>query len=92
MISAVIGSSLLMPHPFRQYGLENQPKTVLANLESNIVSVIQAGAFAGALFSTWLANRVGRRFSLIIASILVFIGVALQAAASGHIEAMYVGR
>lgn len=54
--------------------------------------MIQAGAFAGALFSTWLANRVGRRFSLIIASILVFIGVALQAAASGHIEAMYVGR
>ncbi|KAJ0311315.1 hypothetical protein COL5a_002268 [Colletotrichum fioriniae] len=92
MDMGIIGGVLTMDTFKKQYGLENQPKTVLANLESNIVSVIQAGAFAGALFSTWLANRVGRRFSLIIASILVFIGVALQAAASGHIEAMYVGR
>ncbi|KAL2877039.1 hypothetical protein SGCOL_007660 [Colletotrichum sp. CLE4] len=92
MDMGIIGGVLTMDTFKKQYGLENQPKTVLANLESNIVSVIQAGAFAGALFSTWLANRVGRRFSLIIASLLVFIGVALQAAASGHIEAMYVGR
>ncbi|KAI3559678.1 hypothetical protein CABS01_13399 [Colletotrichum abscissum] len=92
MDMGIIGGVLTMDTFKKQYGLENQPKTVLANLESNIVSVIQAGAFAGALLSTWLANRVGRRFSLIIASVLVFIGVALQAAASGHIEAMYVGR
>ncbi|TEA21706.1 Quinate permease [Colletotrichum sidae] len=82
--------SLLTRTSARHYGLMDQPKTALANLESNIVSVIQAGAFAGALFSTWLANRVGRRFSLIIASILVFIGVALQAAASGYIEAILI--
>ncbi|KAF6833227.1 MFS quinate transporter [Colletotrichum musicola] len=92
MDMGIIGGVLTMDSFKKQYGLMDQPKTVLANLESNIVSVIQAGAFAGALFSTWLANRVGRRFSLIISSILVFIGVALQAAASGHIEAMYVGR
>ncbi|KAF6794216.1 MFS quinate transporter [Colletotrichum sojae] len=92
MDMGIIGGVLTMDSFKKQYGLMDQPKTVLANLESNIVSVIQAGAFAGALFSTWLANRVGRRFSLIISSILVFIGVALQAAASGHLEAMYVGR
>ncbi|CAI7573570.1 unnamed protein product [Penicillium pancosmium] len=40
----------------------------------------------------WLANRIGRRMSLIVASILVFIGVALQAAASGYIASLYVGR
>ncbi|KAK7708840.1 hypothetical protein SLS57_008901 [Botryosphaeria dothidea] len=74
------------------YGLVDKPDTVLANLESNIVSVIQAGAFAGALFSTWLANRIGRRMSLILASIIVFIGVAFQAGASGHIQLLYVGR
>ena len=56
------------------------------------MSVIQAGAFAGCLFSVWLANHLGRRLSLIFASILVFIGVALQAAASGHIASIYVGR
>lgn len=77
---------------FRQYGLTNKPDPVIANLSSNIVSVIQAGAFAGCIISMWLANRIGRRLSLIFASMLIFIGVALQAAASGHIALIYVGR
>lgn len=76
----------------RQYGLTDKSEAVLANLSSNIVSVIQAGAFAGAVFSTWLANKIGRRPSLIVASVLVFIGVAFQAGASGYIELLYVGR
>lgn len=75
-----------------QYGLVGKPATVLANLQSNIVSVIQAGAFSGALFASWLANKIGRRWSLIFSSVLVFIGVGLQAGASGHIEVLYVGR
>ncbi|KAK6223985.1 hypothetical protein LQW54_000131 [Pestalotiopsis sp. IQ-011] len=85
MDMGIIGGVLTMDTFKGQYGLSNQPETVTAQLSSNIVSVIQAAAFAGALLSTWLANRVGRRWSLIISSILVFIGVALQAAASGSL-------
>lgn len=77
---------------YREYGLVDMPATVLANLSSNIVSVIQAGAFAGALFASWLANKIGRRWSLIASSSLVSIGVGFQAGASGHIEMLYVGR
>lgn len=77
---------------FRKYGVNEKSSTERANLSSNIVSVIQAGAFAGCFFSMWLANRIGRRMSLIIASILVFIGVAMQAGASGHIGSLYAGR
>ncbi|OJJ58371.1 hypothetical protein ASPSYDRAFT_90543 [Aspergillus sydowii CBS 593.65] len=92
MDMGIIGGVLTM-EPFKeQYGLNNKSATALANLESNIVSVIQAGAFAGCFFSIWLANRIGRRMSLILASVLVFIGVALQAAASGYIALIYVGR
>lgn len=40
----------------------------------------------------WLANYIGRRLSLMTASVLVFVGVAMQAAASGHLAVMYVGR
>jgi MFS family permease len=76
----------------RQYGLVDKPDKELANLSSNIVSVIQAGAFAGCIIAMWLANQIGRRLSLITASVFVFVGVALQAAASGHIAAMYTGR
>lgn len=40
----------------------------------------------------WLANKIGRRMSLVTASLFVFVGVALQAGASGHLAAMYIGR
>jgi MFS family permease len=75
-----------------KYDLTGKPTVVLADLSSNIVSVIQAGAFLGCLFSMWLANKIGRRMSLVTASLFVFVGVALQAGASGHLAAMYIGR
>ncbi|KAJ6185856.1 hypothetical protein N7519_007157 [Penicillium mononematosum] len=92
MDMGIIGGVLTMG-PFKDdYGLNKLTTTGHANLSSNIVSVIQAGAFLGCLIAIWLANRIGRRLSLIFASVLVFIGVALQAAAMGRIAALYVGR
>ncbi|RSM08427.1 hypothetical protein CEP52_004703 [Fusarium oligoseptatum] len=92
MDMGVMGGVLAMDTFKEQYGLINKPATVLADLSSNIVSTIQAGAFLGCLISMWLANYIGRRLSLMTASIFVFIGVAMQAAASGHLAVMYVGR
>lgn len=76
----------------RQYGLIGREDTVLANLESNIVSVIQAGSFLGALVSTYVANAIGRRLSLILSALILFVGVAMQAGASGIIGVLYAGR
>ncbi|CAI7585287.1 unnamed protein product [Penicillium manginii] len=87
---------MLLRKFIRNEAIEKDPpeiynlRTILISLV--VLSVIQAGAFAGCFLSMWLANRVGRRVSLIIASILVFIGVALQAGASGYIASLYVGR
>ncbi|KAL6354731.1 hypothetical protein LRP88_12075 [Fusarium phalaenopsidis] len=92
MDMGVMGGVLTMDTFKEQYGLTDKPATVLADLSSNIVSTIQAGSFLGCLISMWLANYIGRRLSLMTASILVFIGVAMQAAASGHLAAMYAGR
>ncbi|KAJ4349341.1 uncharacterized protein N0V89_007955 [Didymosphaeria variabile] len=92
MDMGIMGGVLTMDTFQRQYGLKDKSPTELANLSSNIVSVIQAGAFAGALFASWLANKFGRRWSLIYASFLLFAGVACQAGASGHVEVLYVGR
>lgn len=77
---------------YREYDLLGKGEAEKASLSPNIVSVLQAGAFLGALVAMWLANRVGRRWSLIIASILIFIGVAMQAGASGTMAVMYIGR
>lgn len=76
----------------REYDLLEKTAAEKANLSSNIVSVLQAGAFLGALAAMWLANKVGRRWSLIIASVLIFIGVAMQAGAGGIMAVMYIGR
>ncbi|KAE8315833.1 general substrate transporter [Aspergillus transmontanensis] len=88
----VIGGVLTMNSFKEQYGLLGKEDTVLANLESNIVSVIQAGSFLGALVSTYVANAIGRRLSLILSALILFVGVAMQAGASGIIGVLYAGR
>ncbi|KAF4963491.1 hypothetical protein FSARC_8500 [Fusarium sarcochroum] len=92
MDMGVMGGVLTMPTFKEQYGLTDKPEAEIANLSSNIVSTIQAGSFLGCIISMWLANFIGRRLSLMVASILVFVGVAMQAAASGHLSLMYIGR
>ena len=67
-------------------------KNEKANTESNIVAIIQAGAFLGSLAASWIAARIGHRWNLITVSVLVCVGVALQAAASGILPILYVGR
>lgn len=63
-----------------------------ADLSANIVSTLQAGCFFGALGASWVADKFGRKLGLITASIAAICGVVMQVAASGHLEAMYIGR
>jgi len=65
---------------------------VIANLSANIVSTLQAGCFFGALSSSFVADRWGRRPALMVAAAIAFVGSAMQAAASGSLGAMYAGR
>ncbi|KAJ0927425.1 putative major facilitator, sugar transporter, major facilitator superfamily [Helianthus annuus] len=53
-------------------------KTVL---QESIVSMAVAGAIIGAAFGGWLNDRFGRRFALLFADFLFFIGAVLMAAA-----------
>lgn len=74
------------------YGLENLDKVAQANLSANIVSTLQAGCFFGALLASPAADRWGRRTALLGSAVVGILGVIMQAAASGHLEAMYIGR
>ncbi|KAE8388545.1 general substrate transporter [Aspergillus alliaceus] len=92
METGIIGGVLTM-HPFKaKYGLEGLSKVGEANLSANIVSTLQAGCFFGALIASPVAEKWGRKTGLIAASIIAIIGCIMQLAASGHLEAMYVGR
>lgn len=75
-----------------KYGLTGLSKTAQANLSANIVSTLQAGCFFGALIASPAADRWGRRYALLGAAVLGILGVIMQVAASGHLEAMYIGR
>ncbi|KAF9882724.1 hypothetical protein FE257_005342 [Aspergillus nanangensis] len=75
-----------------KYGLDTLGDVGQANLSANIVSTLQAGCFFGALIASQIADRYGRRTALLAASVISVVGVIMQVAASGHLEAMYIGR
>lgn len=83
---------LYLPLFDRTYGLEGLDSVAQANLSANIVSTLQAGCFFGAMIASPAAEKWGRRPSLIGAAVISAVGVIMQASASGHLPAMYVGR
>ena len=59
--------------------------------KSLIVSILSAGTFFGALVSGSLADRFGRRTTIIMGCVIFIVGVVVQVAAT-HVEALVVGR
>jgi sugar porter (SP) family MFS transporter len=69
----------------------NGHRNVNASQTSEIVSILSAGTFFGALGAAPVADRIGRRFSLIASSWVFIFGVILQTA-STHIPLFVAGR
>ncbi|KAI2641022.1 MFS sugar transporter-like protein [Xylaria nigripes] len=90
--SGVIGGVITLDPFIRDYKLGSASDLATANLEANIVSVLQAGCFAGSLAAYPLADILGRKWCLIYASIFTLVGVILQSAASGFLAPLYIGR
>ncbi|KAI1388128.1 general substrate transporter [Hypoxylon trugodes] len=65
--------------------------TEYANASSNVVALLNAGAFFGALTPPILARFIGRRSLLSIAGLLFLLGGILQVAASGPTLGMIYG-
>lgn len=88
--SAFIGSTLTLPSFERAFGLDKAGSESEANLSSNIVSTFQGGAFFGSIFAFFLAERFGRKPTMLIAGVVFAIGVILQLI--GRIGLLYAGR
>ncbi|MCJ1307850.1 hypothetical protein MMC25_001498 [Agyrium rufum] len=67
-------------------------KAQSVTISANAVSVLQGGAFFGCFMIFPIAARYGRRWSLVIASIIFELGCILQIINSHSIACFFVGR
>nr|Q4U3U6.1 RecName: Full=Quinate permease; AltName: Full=Quinate transporter [Neurospora africana]AAY41161.1 qa-y [Neurospora africana] len=82
--SSFIGTTLALPSFTKEFDFASYTPGALALLQSNIVSVYQAGAFFGSLFAFATSYFLGRRRSLIAFSVVFIIGAAIMLAADGQ--------
>lgn len=63
-----------------------------AQVSSNVVSLLTAGCFFGAIAAAFLNDRFGRRYSLMGFALIFLIGAAIQTSATHSIGQIYAGR
>ncbi|PGH27535.1 hypothetical protein AJ80_00776 [Polytolypa hystricis UAMH7299] len=90
--TGAIGGVLTMPEFKEKFGFNVDDPRATADLSANIVATLQAGSFAGALIASPIADRWGRKTTLIFTAVVSVIGIVMQFASNGHLEPMYIGR
>lgn len=87
--SGVIGGLVTMGSFKRDFGLTPDNE---AKVQGTIVSALQVGAFVGVLLTSLLADKFGRRASLILCGLVFDIGAIMQTLAVGKLGLFYSGR
>jgi MFS family permease len=90
--TAVIGGTMALDSFRRDFGLDEMEQSNRDTIQGNIVSTFQAGCFFGALLSFWLSERLGRRKTILLASLVFLLGGTLMTAANGRMALIVVGR
>ena len=92
--TGMIGGILTLASFQKSFALDKHSKN-FSNLQGNIVSVLQAGCFFGALSSFFVSDKFGRRTALLIADSIFLLGSVLQTCSGLHTKSLallYVGR
>lgn len=63
-----------------------------AYVSSNVVSLLTAGSFFGAIFGAFINEKIGRKFTLMGFSVVFLVGAAMQTGAHHEIGLIYGGR
>lgn len=91
-----MGSVLALNSFKRDFGLPTESSGFAssenAQVSSNVVSLLTAGCFFGAIFAAFINDRLGRRVSLMIFSLTFLVGAAMQVGAHHEIGLIYAGR
>ncbi|KAF2500871.1 quinate permease [Lophium mytilinum] len=94
--TGVMGSVLALKAFKKDFGLPTE-STGFANarnayVSSNVVSLLTAGCFFGAIAAAFLNERFGRRYSLMGFALVFLVGASVQTAAHHHLGMIYGGR
>lgn len=91
-----MGSVLALKSFKKDFGLPTDKSgfasTKNAAISSNVVSLLTAGCFFGAIGASVMNEKFGRRYSLMFFSVIFLIGAAVQVGAHHHIGQIYGGR
>src|SRR6266536_3179062 len=94
--TGVMGSVLALTSFKKDFGLPTGSSGFAsaknAHVSSNVVSLLTAGCFFGAISAAFLNDRFGRRFTLMGFSLVFLVGAAIQTAATHSIGQIYAGR
>ncbi|CAE6498094.1 unnamed protein product [Rhizoctonia solani] len=90
--SAFIGGTLALPSFSHQFGLDRMSTSERSFTSANIVSTYQGGCFFGALLGLFVAEKWGRRATLLGASALFCLGAGLMLGATNSLGIFYAGR
>jgi MFS family permease len=72
----VMGSILVMENFEAHF-----PSLTGATIQGWLVSALELGAWAGALFNGWLADTISRKYSMLVAVVIFTLGTGLQTGA-----------
>lgn len=93
--TGVMGSVLELPSFKNDFGLSASggfSSSESAQVSSNVVSLLTAGCFFGAILGAFVNEKYGRRYSIMGFDLIFLIGAAVQSAANGSLSYIYGGR
>ena len=90
--TAVIGGTMALDSFQRDFDLLDIAENERDTIQGNIVSTFQAGCFFGALLTFPAAERLGRRRTIFIATVVFLLGGTLMTAARGDMNLIIAGR
>lgn len=86
-------ASLVIMDSFKlRFGIAYQTEDEYANTKGWIVAIATAGAVLGCLACVWLTQRLGRRRTMQLFTIVHIGGCLGQAFSDGNLAALYVSR
>ncbi|KAH8656888.1 general substrate transporter [Ilyonectria robusta] len=87
-----IASVVIMDVFKERFGLENQSEDEYADTKGWIVAIATAGAVFGCLACMWLTQRLGRKLTFQLFTIVYIAGVLGQTFSNGNLTVLYVTR